>query len=446
MQSGGTTTPSFSGTGTSLTNDFPAEPVSTPIEFYFTEVSDSVVSWTVPQSSTPQFKVKIEMSAETVVDTVATELTTYDISDQTGSLVFVTIEDILGNETRKMISISSSELAPKTPANLGVDEFASSSFTVSWDEVTNAIEYELEIQKNSLWESAGFTQANTFTFTNLEGRTRYRARVSAKNDFGQSAFTEYVWSLTGVQNETMVPNANWSLFYVDSEETAGEDGAASNAIDGDESSMWHTEWSQQTPTHPHEIQIDLGANYSITGFKYLPRQDGGENGTIADYEFYVSQDGTDWSDPIASGTFESTMTLKEIDFDVVDASYVRFVALSEIHGGVWSSMAELSLVGSLVSEITQEDSSIPFDYKLHDAYPNPFNPVTNIAYSLPKETKVKIAVYDLLGREVAKLVDEVVGAGEHNITWNAVDFASGTYFYTIEAEKFCNTKKIILLK
>ena len=81
------------------------------------------------------------------------------------------------------------------------------------------------------------------------------------------------------------------MWYVDSEETVGENGVAENAFDGVSGTIWHTKWYGGSPSPPHEIQIDLGGNYTIGGFRYLPRQDGGVNGGIAKYEFYVSADG-----------------------------------------------------------------------------------------------------------------------------------------------------------
>src|SRR5204863_1778519 len=88
---------------------------------------------------------------------------------------------------------------------------------------------------------------------------------------------------------------------VDSEETGGEDGKGVNAVDGDPSTIWHTQWQDDTPPLPHEITIDLGAPARIKGFSYLPRQDDEVNGTIKEYEFYVSDDGKDFGKPIAKG-------------------------------------------------------------------------------------------------------------------------------------------------
>jgi len=83
---------------------------------------------------------------------------------------------------------------------------------------------------------------------------------------------------------------------------------------------------------------------------------------------------------------------------------------------------------------------------LYQNYPNPFNPSTTIKYDLPKQSRVKIEVYDILGRKVATLVDETRIAGSYQVIWNANRSASGVYFYRIETGNYCATKKLLLLK
>ena len=144
----------------------------------------------------------------------------------------------------------------------------------------------------------------------------------------------------------VLPQTNWRLWYVDSEETVGENGVAENAFDGSSGTFWHTQWKGVSPPPPHEIQIDLGGNYTIDGFRYLPRQDGGVNGTIRNYEFYVSGDGTNWGSPVASGAFANTTAEKEILFSAKGGRYVRLRALSEVNGNPWTSVAELKVLGN----------------------------------------------------------------------------------------------------
>jgi len=85
-------------------------------------------------------------------------------------------------------------------------------------------------------------------------------------------------------------------------------------------------------------------------------------------------------------------------------------------------------------------------FALHQNYPNPCNPTTVINYELPKATYVLLAVYDMLGREVAALVNGEQTAGYKSVTWNAANVPSGIYFYRLTAGTFTETKKLLLLK
>jgi len=88
----------------------------------------------------------------------------------------------------------------------------------------------------------------------------------------------------------------------------------------------------------------------------------------------------------------------------------------------------------------------PAAYALEQNYPNPFNPSTNINYSIAEAGLVKIAVYNLLGQEVALVVNEFKEAGQHNISFNASGLPSGAYFYSIETPQFKQTRKMLLTK
>jgi hypothetical protein len=91
-------------------------------------------------------------------------------------------------------------------------------------------------------------------------------------------------------------------------------------------------------------------------------------------------------------------------------------------------------------------SSLPQQFNLEQNYPNPFNPTTSIAYELPEPTRVRLSVFDMLGREVAVLVDGERAAGRHAVTFNADGLTSGIYIYRIHAGTFTQTKKVMLMK
>lgn len=90
--------------------------------------------------------------------------------------------------------------------------------------------------------------------------------------------------------------------------------------------------------------------------------------------------------------------------------------------------------------------SLPKEYILHQNYPNPFNPSTTIRFSLPKREHVTLKVFDVLGREVATLVNEELNAGEHLVQFASHELASGIYFYKLTAGKFSQTRKGVLLR
>jgi hypothetical protein len=96
--------------------------------------------------------------------------------------------------------------------------------------------------------------------------------------------------------------------------------------------------------------------------------------------------------------------------------------------------------------VAKEPASVVKEFALDQNYPNPFNPSTSITYQVSKEGFVSIKVYDLIGREVATLVNEVKHAGSYWTEWNAVGMCSGIYFYTMQANSFSATRKMLLLK
>jgi len=93
-----------------------------------------------------------------------------------------------------------------------------------------------------------------------------------------------------------------------------------------------------------------------------------------------------------------------------------------------------------------EEIITPSEFVLYQNYPNPFNPLTTIRYEIPQTGFVTIRVYDILGREVAALVNEEKPAGSYEVIFNASQLSSGVYFYRIKTEEFVQTKKLILMK
>ena len=89
---------------------------------------------------------------------------------------------------------------------------------------------------------------------------------------------------------------------------------------------------------------------------------------------------------------------------------------------------------------------IPDEYTLERAYPNPFNPVTTLSFTIPTQSEVAISIYNIQGREVSSLIDGNIDAGYHSVVWNADTEASGLYFVKMVAGEFVSTQKLMLVK
>lgn len=118
-----------------------------------------------------------------------------------------------------------------------------------------------------------------------------------------------------------------------------------------------------------------------------------------------------------------------------------------VHGAsfIQNSIRTLIAIRDTVTSIKNENT-ILFDYKLQQNFPNPFNSTTNIIYTIPQPSRVTMKIYDLMGREVATLLDRYQEAGSYDIIFRANNLASGIYFYQLKAGDFIATNKLILLK
>ena len=109
--------------------------------------------------------------------------------------------------------------------------------------------------------------------------------------------------------------------------------------------------------------------------------------------------------------------------------------------GVWRRP-----LSEMITGVKEEHNNLPTNFSLEQNYPNPFNPTTVINFSIPKNYMVSIRVYDILGNEVANLMNEEKTAGSYSINFNASKLSSGVYFYRMQAGSFVKTKKLILMK
>ncbi len=155
------------------------------------------------------------------------------------------------------------------------------------------------------------------------------------------------------------------------------------------------------------------------------------------------------------------LPMNEINLDTIKTYYLTDLLSGEIISGTKKeltqfstnmnkysakiySLADTMVVVGLRDENAQNNT--PAEFTLDQNYPNPFNPITNISYAIPTNGKVKLTIYDILGREVQNLVDDIQSAGNHSVMFNGDNFSSGIYFYSLNFEGRTTVKKMILIK
>ncbi|TWT43037.1 Arylsulfatase [Thalassoglobus neptunius] len=131
-----------------------------------------------------------------------------------------------------------------------------------------------------------------------------------------------------------------------SSQAEGNSKLAQHAIDGDPATHWHSEFQPVRHEHPHELVIDLGQSQSLTGVRYLARQDGGWNGSVKEFDLFISDDPDSFGAPVLSSSFEKTKNSQELRFPESTGRYVLLRTKSAINDGPWASISEIGFLKS----------------------------------------------------------------------------------------------------
>jgi hypothetical protein len=145
---------------------------------------------------------------------------------------------------------------------------------------------------------------------------------------------------------------------------------------------------------------------------------------------------------LGSLKFAQTQTNACLNLSFISTSSI-FDSLTQLTSNQWGFTNPAPCINVSVNSIGTE---VPKSFNLYQNYPNPFNPVTNIKFSLPKQSYVTIKVYDNLGKEVANLINDTKPAGLYLIDFDASYLPSGIYYYKMTTNEFTDVKKMILIK
>ncbi|MGB5874118.1 MAG: T9SS type A sorting domain-containing protein [Bacteroidota bacterium] len=205
---------------------------------------------------------------------------------------------------------------------------------------------------------------------------------------------------------------------------------------------------------------DIGVNSTGQLFviyeNYVPDKDDSGYSYEHIYALASPDGGATWSAPkdITPGT-GSDRAFASLADNVDD--YLHIVYNDDDIGGSWLQGDHVQQANAvkylmypaadlLVTGVAEIPGEVPGVYSLAQNYPNPFNPTTNISYAIPAESFVTLKVFDILGQEVATLVNEFQNPGTYMVDFNAADFANGAYFYRLQAGNFTDVKKMVLMK
>ena len=164
----------------------------------------------------------------------------------------------------------------------------------------------------------------------------------------------------------------------------------------------------------------------------------GENifaGIYARGVFLSTDNGVNWREINDSNLYHEARFIRSL---IAGSNYL-FIGVTKM--GVWRRSLE-----GVMLPVEDDKSNLPNEYSLMQNYPNPFNPSTSINYKIIKPGMVYLRVFDLLGREVAVLVNEEKNAGSFNVSFNASHLTSGIYYYQLRTNDYLETKKMVLIK
>jgi hypothetical protein len=178
------------------------------------------------------------------------------------------------------------------------------------------------------------------------------------------------------------------------------------------------------PAFPTSVAYDLEGNLYASYVKYSPAT----SSSAMKFDNSTQQ----WND---IGRI-SGHVINDLEFAVLSGGTTNLLAAST--GGLWR-------MGLGTTDIEDEANSLG-SFVLHQNFPNPFNPATTISWELPTNNYVILKVYDVLGNEIAELLNEEQSAGRHQVSFDAIGLSSGTYFYKLTAGNFSKTAKLLLIK
>ncbi|MFQ6674326.1 MAG: T9SS type A sorting domain-containing protein, partial [Fidelibacterota bacterium] len=401
------------GGGGQYSGIIPAPMADTYVNYYI-EIENSYYVWTNPVGA-PTDAFSFYAGPDTVAPVVVFVSDLEDRIDRSGTDQVTTfVSDNIGIDEVQLVWTISSEASEDTvlmtfDGNLWTGQ-------LTWDGVpgNTVITYQIVATDVSTGQNVGWSDPKSFKIVNRGRITGWEDESIAGWDTGDSWGLELKpdergYVMDDFPYENYLNNANNILTRIDPIDVSPYNSAYLSFL--------------------HVAVLDSGKDF---GFVEL------------------SNNGTDWT------TVATITGLGVVRYEIIDvSSYInepelrlrfRMTSDDSVTFSGWSVDDVYLLVDTTLSVVEEAQASLPEKFSLEQNYPNPFNPTTTIAFSLPRSGNVELVVYDLLGREVATLLNGWRPAGRHEVVWNASAMATGVYLYRLKSGDFAKTKKLLLLK
>lgn len=204
--------------------------------------------------------------------------------------------------------------------------------------------------KGNLFDTVkpGATVSTTWIVTAPASAAGTSVTLQATGTYFNSCATKTVTAdalLNVASRPVLAPDSMTATADSENATSGSAEGPASNVLDGDAGTIWHTQYDPTITQYPHWLTLDLKGTATVSGFGYLDRQSGGQNGRVKDYTVSVSANGTDWTQ-VAAGSLVDSPSMQVISFPPVSASYVKFTALTALNGQPFAAAAEMRVYGT----------------------------------------------------------------------------------------------------
>jgi hypothetical protein len=348
------------------------------------------------------------------------------------------IQTSLNNREIEVVAANGSNVFAGTfgfPTSYGV--YKSTNNGVNWVQTSlnSQIVETIVINGNNIFAGCDFNgssygvylstdNGSSWNQTSLNNRIVYSLALNGNNIIaGSSLYGVYISSNNGV-NWTQTSLNNRTIFAL---ALGGNNVYAGTSVDGVYLSTNNgTNWSITALNNRQILSLAVSGNYIIAG-------------TTTDGVYLSNNNGVSWTQR------NEGLGATEIISLAISNNYI----FAGTNAGVWRRpLSEIIAVNPISNEV-------PKDFKLEQNYPNPFNPTTKIRFSIPHVgdaymRPVQMKIYDVLGREIATLVNEQLNPGTYEIQWNATNYPSGVYYYQLTAgdasATLSMTKKMVLIK